>query len=1520
MKNSTRMSKTTPAKAILAPLSFEQERMFLLDSLAPGNPANNICGAIEISGELNLARLENNLNVIIQRHEILRTSFAIVDGEPQQTIAPPFNVKLPVVDLQNLAPEKRPQEAKRLTTQVAQHAFNLRESPLWRVCLLRLEATKAILVLNMHHSICDGDWSLGIFFREIASLYDSLSPLQPLPIQYQDFARIQRAALTESALAPQLAYWRQQLGEHPPVLQLPTDHRRPAMQTYAGGSQEFVLDKPLTESLRRLSQQADVPLFVTLLTVFKTLLYRYTGQEEIAVGSPVSGRSLADTEHLIGYFGNPLVLRTDMAGNLSFRDVLLRVSEMTKQAAAHQAFPFQKLAQALYIERDMSFSPLFQALFVLRDNAQHSWKQPLMPALTLKTLTFKPLDVENPAVPYDIFLSIKDLGEELIWSWQYNTDLFESETITRLLTYCQNLIQAIVVNPDEQIGALPMLAQAAREELLFEWNKTQTPYLQRPVHQLFEAQAQQTLDDVAVLYPIGLDERRTEQQLTYRQLNQRSNQLAYYLQKLGVKPEESVGICIERSLEMPVAILGILKAGGAYVPLDVSYPIERLTYMLANAEIKTLVTTEKLLRAVPEIASAAAERACEIVRLDVDALRIGQESAENPTSAVQLGNLAYVLYTSGSTGQPKGVAMEHRALSNLINWHLENRLVGRGVRMLQFSSISFDISFHEIFATWCSGGTLVLISEETRRNPLSLLEFIAQQEIEKVYLPFIALQQLAEAAEIGDVPTKLREVITAGEQLHITPAVARFFAKTRTKLHNHYGGTEIQDVTAFTLTGNPESWPAIPSIGRPISNLQTYILDQFGQPVPIGVTGELFVSGDGLARGYVNHPDLTIERFLPNPFGTGHLYKTNDSARYLPNGDIEHLGRIDSLVKIRGFRIEPGEVETVLSRYPDVQECAVIPREDVPGQKQLVAYIVPTHQLASQHALDEAETIAQIQGFLKERLPEYMVPARIVMLDKMPLSPSGKLNRAGLPVPSLQVRAVESLALSTDVSLKSDIEKKIMEVWQELLQINAVGIRDNFFFLGGNSLLLVQAHRKLSETFAVELPTIALFQRPTVETLAQLISELQETPKAVVSKNGAVNGAYHIKTKPALKTGMTVSKLLSEAAFDDTIQDPNGFAAPTREPRAIFLTGVTGFLGPFLLNELLRQTQATIYCLVRNSPTLEAGNLRIQRSLERYSLPYLPFKDRIIPVIGDLSQPHLGMQKEQFSRLAGQIDLIYHAGALVNLLYSYSEVRATNVDGIKEILKLAGAVKLKPVHYISSTGIFEALGYAGKNKRIREDEPLENCEVVFNGYPQSKWVAEKILQLAQMRGFPVSIYRPGMVTGHSKTGVVNTDDILCRLLKHFVQYGIAPDMEIQIDMTPVDYASQAIVHLSRQADSLGKVFHLVNPRALSLGELIQEINALGYPLAQVDYAHWLSEIRAQAQGPRETALGAMLHVLAERIAENDLTYLEFSSIGMCFDCQNTLDGLQNTGIACPPVDAKLLKTYFSFFEQSNFLN
>jgi amino acid adenylation domain-containing protein len=1058
-----------------APLSFAQQRLWFLDQLEPDSSFYNFPWAIRLKGFIKIDALRKTLNVLVARHETLRTTFAQINGEPVQLIAMERDQELQIIDLKNLAEDDREAEAKRLAVAESRRPFDLSKGPLLRVSLIQLGAEEYILIITKHYIISD-EWSMGILWREVATLYKSFAweaeaSLPKLPIQYADFALWQREWLQGKVLEDQLAYWKRQLASAPPLLDLPLDRPRPGVQTHRGQRKRFVISKEVTVELKKLSQQEGVTLFMTLLAAFEVLLAKYSRQDDIVVGSPVANRNRMEIKDLVGFFVNTLVLRTNLSGNPTFRELLQRVKETCLEAYAHRDLPFEKLVEELHPARNLSYSPLFQVLFALQ-SAQES-------QMDLDGIQIQPFDSVPDVAKFDLSLSFQELEVGLGGSIEYSVDLFDDSTIDRMVGHIETLFGAILAKPEQRVSELPLLTEIERRQLLVEWNDTDRDYPQdKCIHQLFEMQVDRTPDLVAVEFE--------GTKLTYRELNQRANQLAHYLTKLGVKPEKFVGICMARSVEMVIAVLGTLKAGGGYVPLDPEYPAERRRFMLEDSQATILLTQQALAVKVFEQQEAMvrvqieASIPVQTICLDTNWETITQESSDNLANLATPYRPAYVIFTSGSTGKPKGVVMEHRPLCNLISWQIETTLSSKTARTLQFASLGFDVSFQELFSTWCSGGTLVLLPTEVRRDPTALLRFVAINKVERLFLPVVALQQLADAAEIETVfPEELREIITAGEQLQTTPRIVSLFERLKfCRLVNQYGPTECHVVSACTLEPAPRNWPLRPPIGRPISNIKLYLLDVHLQPVPIGIAGELFIGGDGLARGYLNRPELTAEKFIGNPLSIepeARLYKTGDLARYLPDGSIEFLGRIDNQVKIRGSRIELGEIEAVLSKHPLVRESVVILREDTLGDKRIVGYVVSSQPTGP--------NVHELRSYLKGKLPEYMVPSAFVFLERLPLTPNGKVDRRALPQPGDERPELERAFLAPQDGLQRELAK----IWERVLGVRPIGIADNFFDLGGHSLLAVKLIAEIEKKFTKRVAPATLFQSPTILELAEII-------------------------------------------------------------------------------------------------------------------------------------------------------------------------------------------------------------------------------------------------------------------------------------------------------------------------------------------------------------------------------------------------------------------------------------------------
>ncbi|CAG0936136.1 surfactin family lipopeptide synthetase A [Thermoflexales bacterium] len=1051
-------------------LSFAQQRLWFLNLLEPNSAAYNIPGAIRVQGSLNISILEESLHEMVGRHESLRTTFNLIEDIPVPVVASPCSVNgvaLSLVDLRDWPEAEREREAGRLIKEEIQRPFDLTTGPLLRTLLLRLSGAEHILLLVMHHIISDG-WSLEIFVRELLALYEAFSqdrpsPLPTLPIQYADFTAWQREWLTGDVLNSQLSYWKQQLGGNLPVLELPSDHAHPPLQTYRGARQSFTLSTSLTESVKTLSRQEKVTPFMLLLAAFQVLLHRYSGQTDICVGSPIANRNRSEIEGLIGFFVNTLVLRTNLSGDPSFQELLRRVREMTLGAFAHQELPFEKLVEELQPQRDLSRQPLFQVMFVFQGELAPVSQQ------ALTGLEISLMEVESETAQFDLTLLMWATPHGLSGAFKYNTALFEAATMARMAEHFQALLQGIVSQPAQRLSALPLLT-AAEQAQLAQWNATRVDYsTPRCLHQMIEAQVERTPDALAVAFG--------EEHLTYQELNRRANQLARHLLQRGAGLETRIGICVERSLEMVVGLLGILKAGGAYLPLDPTYPSERLAFMLANAQVLLLLTQTQLAARLPA-------HTAQVIYLDalVPQEVNDQPAAQNPSITTLGDSLAYVIYTSGSTGKPKGAMNTHHGICNRLQWMQEAYQLTAADRVMQKTPFSFDVSVWEFFWTLMTGACLVVAQPEGHKDAAYLTRLISDEHVTTLHFVPSMLQLFVEEPGLENCRS-LKRVICSGEALPYS-LQERFFTRSQAELHNLYGPTEAAvDVTFWACQAGDER-QSVP-IGRPIANTQIYLLDQNLQQVPPGVPGELHIGGMGLARGYVNRPDLTADKFIPHPFSSEgeRLYKTGDLARYLPSGAIEYLGRIDHQIKLRGFRIELGEIEAALAAHPALRETLVVAydTERAAGDKRLVAYLVPNQE--------PAPTAGELSGFLKATLPDYMVPSTFIMLETLPLLPNGKVDRRALPRPD---GARPDLAM-TYVAPRSDLERTIAAIWQEMLHIDNVGIHDNFFERGGHSLLLAQVYNKLRETLKQDLPLLEMFKYPTIGSLAEHLSQDKNT-------------------------------------------------------------------------------------------------------------------------------------------------------------------------------------------------------------------------------------------------------------------------------------------------------------------------------------------------------------------------------------------------------------------------------------------
>ncbi|HWF88172.1 MAG TPA: amino acid adenylation domain-containing protein [Pyrinomonadaceae bacterium] len=1059
------------------PLSYAQQRLWFLEQLGDTSSAYNIPLPVLISGPLDVKALTRALNEIIRRHEVLRASFGSLYGQTLQLIAPKVELSIPLTDLSAVPAEQRQQELRRLIQLDASRPFDLTTGPLMRASLLQLDVEEYAALLTMHHIVSDG-WSTSVLLKELGILYEAFaegrrSPLPELSIQYADYASWQRERLTGDVLQAQLGYWKQQLAHAPAMIELPTDRPRPPIKSFRGSREGIVLPASLGEALRSLSQREGVTLFMTLLSAFYILLWRYSGQADIVVGTPIAGRNRAELEPLIGFFVNTLALRTEVRGAENFRELLGRVKETCLGAYAHEDLPFEKLVEELQPERSLDHTPLFQVMFMLQQGGGAT--------IELKKLRLSPLEIEDDTEKFDLTL-LADESEPLMQLVVgYNTDLFDAETIRRMLNHYRQVLQAVVTNPRERLSELRLLTEPERRQIVMEWNDTavQWPAAEDAkigmLHELFERQVERTPSAIALSFE--------GQELSYQELNRRANQLAHHLRGLDVGPEIQVGVMMERSLEMVISLLAILKAGGAYVPFDPSYPEERLAFMLKDAAVKVLLTQAGLLARLPE-----SERDNSTVKvLAVDRLReqLREQASTNPQVRLTGANLAYMIYTSGSTGSPKGVLNTHGGIVNRLLWMQQRYQLQSDDVVLQKTPFSFDVSVWEFFWPLLAGARLVVARPEGHRDPEYLVEVINREKVTTVHFVPAMLQAFLTNESVSAGCGSVRRIICSGEALSVELAEQCMERLPHAELHNLYGPTEAAvDVTAWHC--KPGEQRASVPIGRPISNTQIYILNREMQPVPIGVSGELYIGGAGLARGYHGRPGLTAERFIAHPLGQRpgeRLYRTGDIARFRADGAIEYMGREDHQVKIRGYRIELGEIETVLREHEQVQDAVVIADVDATGDKRLVAYLT----VANHDVLKTTE----LRTYLSQRLPDYMVPHGFVQLTEWPLTPSGKLDRRALPAPNLKRSQMDGAY----VAPRTSAEEVLAAVWSQVLSIEQVGAFDNFFSLGGDSIRSLQIVA-LARQRGLHFTLQQLFQHQTVATLAAAATQPESQTEA----------------------------------------------------------------------------------------------------------------------------------------------------------------------------------------------------------------------------------------------------------------------------------------------------------------------------------------------------------------------------------------------------------------------------------------
>jgi nonribosomal peptide synthetase DhbF len=1386
----------------MIPLSFQQRGLWFINQLEGPSPTYNIPIAIQLSGSLNRNALLAALRDVVGRHEALRTVFREQEGVPYQLI-------LDVADADVRMDIQRVTEAglMKAVETAGRQAFDLAEEMPFRGWLFVLGPQQHVLVLLMHHIVTDG-WSMGPLIRDLTAAYaarcaGTAPDWAPLPVQYADYTVWQRELLgseddQDSVVSQQLAYWRETLKGLPEELRLPTDRPRRPVSSYRGDVVPLELHPETYEDLVALARGSQATLYMVLQAALAVVLSRLGAGTDIPVGVPLAGRTDDALNELIGYFINTVVVRIDASGDPSFRDLLARVRTANLSAYEHQDLPFERLVELLNPARSPARHPLFQVMLGFETRAEVS--------LDLPGLSATLLDTHSGRAMFDLNIDLFERSGSIAGGIEYAADLFDRDTAEALTARLVRVFEAVARDPDEAISQIDVLLPQERHQFLEVWNQTAEPVPSATLPELFEAQVARAPDAAAVV--------AGDTTMTYMELNARANQMARYLIGRGIGPEQIVAVTLPRSAQLIVALLAVLKAGAAYLAVDSGYPAERIESMLASADPAYLITGSAVL---------PGSRICPR-RLVLDDAAVSEELASLPSrdladierdTPLRPGNIAYLIYTSGSTGEPKGVVVSHRSLANYLAWTLDACPALRGVTLLH-TSISHDFTITTVFPPLIAGGCVRLAAEtpdgrtELRSEDITGCTFL---KITPSHLPLIL--------DLPGGPAPSAQLMFCGEPLTVAAVTEWQRLHPGLQVLSGYGPTETTVESSWYEVDPPgQLLSGLVPLGRQMKNTQTYVLDERLRPVPVGVIGELYVAGQGVARGFLGRPEMTAERFVACPFGPAgeRMYRSGDLGRWRADGQLESAGRVDDQVKVRGYRIEPGEIVAVLVQHPGVAQAAVVARLDHHEENQLVAYVVPTGG-AEVH-------VADLRSHLAATLPSHMVPAAFVMLGNMPLTKNGKVDRQALPTPDFLEAASDDSVPSTPQ------ERTLCGLFADLLGLPRVGINTSFFDLGGNSLLAARLIFRLRKVLDYEVTVGMVFAHPSVAELARAITAGPEIGP---------------ETEPAVAE--TLEGLLATMGGEEPVAErlrnlPSAKVASTfagqrgRSNQHILLTGSTGYFGAFLLYELLNQTDAQISCLVRADDKC-SGIDRIRNNLSRFDRWDPATAARICAVPGDLARPLLGLSAAEFSRLANSVDIIYHCGAEVNLLHSFEAVRASNINSTREIIRLATTSTLKSLQYISTD--------ANLDNNLRTTGP---------GYVLSKRLAELLVLKARESGLPASIYRIPRLSLDSRTARGNPRDAGLRLLQVVLQLGTAPDIDFREMWISVDEAARLVIATSR-SNREGGTFSVVTPETNSWRSVLDVVQKSGFDITIQTTAEWADSVRAGGSAEHEVVLSVL---------------------------------------------------------------
>ncbi len=1422
------------------------------------------------STNLDLPRFNQAWRKLIERHDMLR---AIVRPDGQQQIlatVPPY--KIEIIDLRDRTVSEQESQLQTIRDRLSHQVFQSDRWPLFELLACQLDKQRLRLLINIDGLFVDG-WSYQILFGELMQLYqEPTTQLPPLELSFRDYV-LNEFELQKTEIAQKSRqYWQDRLPSLPNAPNLPLAKNPAALIHPHFVRREARLAAETWQKLKTKAARVGLTPPGILLAAYAEVLTLWSDSCHFTLNVPRFNRLPLHPQinQLIGEFASFTLLEIDNSHPTSFVERAKRHQEQLWKDLEHIYVSGVSVLRDIPRARGINSGVTMPVIFTStpqnvdrnQNNRLPSWQKDWGEIIEVLT--------ETPQVWLD-----SQFGEaegSLVLHWDAVEELFPVGLLDDMFAAYSKLLERLAneeaVWQSDRLDLIPQSQLEKRAKI----NQTETPLPQELVHTLFAQQALSLPQQPAII--------SSDRTLTYQELYQLANQLGHRLRHLGAKPNQLVAVVMEKGWEQIVAVLGIVASGAAYVPIDPQLPPERLNYLLEDAQVQIVLTQSKL------HSTLALPDHLQLIYLDRDTLASESNQPLEPNQ--QLDDLAYVIYTSGSTGMPKGVAISHRSILNLVCATNGSWQVTKSDRLLALTALNHDLSVYDIFGLLAAGGTLVIPDAAKVREPAHWLELMVEQRVTLWNSVPAMMEMLLDYADA--VPEKpnlnLRLAILGGDFIPVSLPNRLRKLISQVSLLSIGGPTEttVWNIWYPVETVNPD-WQSIP-YGRPIANTKYYVLNEKLEDCPIWVAGELYCSGVSLAKGYWNNPTKTSASFIEHPLTRERIYRTGDRGRYLPDGNIEFLGRADFQIKLRGYRIEPGEIEAALAQHPNVKAAVVTLIGEQNSDKRLIAYLIPTS--------DNKAPVEELRSYLSKKLSEYAIPSVFHWLESLPLSVNGKVDRKAL----LSLESSESSSDRPIIPPRNPMEEKIAAMWLKNLVLEQVSVEADFFELGGNSLLATQLVVALTSAFQVNLSLQDLFEKPTIAQLAELIATTPTNDITLVTT----------RTIP-------ITTLASDANLPGDFQNPKSAVNFNSEPKQIFLTGGTGFLGAFLLQDLLQQTSANLYCLVR-AKNQEQGAQRLQQNLKTYQLWDDRFGDRIIPIVGDLSQYQLGIEESKWRSLWEQIDVIYHNGALINFTYQYSDLKAANVLGTQEILRLASQIKVKPIHFISSVAVFSSDAYAGNNQ-IKELDSIEHGEFIYGGYAQSKWVAEKLMMNAALKGFPVRIYRPGMIAGHSQTGACKSEELIYRMLQGFAQLGLAPEWETTLELSPVDYISNAIIYLSRQQNLSQQIFHIVNPNPTQWHHAIDWINSFGYPVKMTDHDCWREALLEVTLNSVNNALSPLLPVFPPKA---QMTELGISISGSPrFDCHNTLEALAGSAIACPPVDERLIHHCLTYLVDNNLL-